>query len=409
VGFLSTRGFVATSMILACALLGSGAPATATSTHRSRHHAHKRAVRRGRVCHVARSRKAAKSAKAHGRRHKQTRNARRCRASSVKHHRKLAAVPARKLLPPAPVVPAPVVPASSDPFANQKFFVEPGNEASVTEAKWAGEGRSAEAAEIQKIAGQPMAKWFGDWSYGHGGTAADVNWWVTAATSAGSLPVIVAYDIPQRDCGSYSSGGAPSNEAYEQFINAMAQGIAGRKTVVILEPDALAELTCLSAEGQASYYTLLSYAVKHLSESPAVSVYLDAGNSTWQPAATMASRLLKADVAGARGFSLNVSNFNTTAAETTYGQAISADLATGSHFIIDTSRNGQGPTSGGEWCNPPGRGLGTPPTSQTANPLIDAYFWIKRPGESDGTCNGGPSAGEWWPEYALTLAQHSAG
>jgi endoglucanase len=32
-------------------------------------------------------------------------------------------------------------------------------------------------------------------------------------------------------------------------------------------------------------------------------------------------------------------------------------------------------------------------------------LWIKRPGESDGTCNGGPSSGKWWPEYALGLAQ----
>ena len=34
-------------------------------------------------------------------------------------------------------------------------------------------------------------------------------------------------------------------------------------------------------------------------------------------------------------------------------------------------------------------------------PLVDAFLWIKTPGESDGTCSGGPAAGKWWGEYAL--------
>ena len=36
---------------------------------------------------------------------------------------------------------------------------------------------------------------------------------------------------------------------------------------------------------------------------------------------------------------------------------------------------------------------------------MDAYLWVKTPGESDGTCNGGPRAGQWWPEYALGLSR----
>jgi hypothetical protein len=30
------------------------------------------------------------------------------------------------------------------------------------------------------------------------------------------------------------------------------------------------------------------------------------------------------------------------------------------------------------------------------------------PGESDGTCNGGPAAGQWWADYALGLAKRAA-
>jgi endoglucanase len=285
--------------------------------------------------------------------------------------------------------------------------VQPNSAAAQTEREWASQGRTAEAAQIEKIASQPAAEWFGDWSDGHGGTAGDVSWWVGAAAAAGALPVIVAYDMPWRDCGSYSAGGAPTAAAYRQFVDAMVQGIAGRRTVVILEPDALAELGCLSADQQATYYSLLNYAVVRLGESRAVSVYLDAGNAGWQPAGTIAARLRRAGVGAARGFSVNVSNFDTTASEVAYGEGITRELGGLSHFIIDTSRNGRGPAPAGEWCNPPGRGLGAPPSSQTGNPQLDAYFWVKRPGESDGTCNGGPPAGQWWPAYALSLARNA--
>jgi len=299
--------------------------------------------------------------------------------------------------------------SSPDPFAGARLYVEPNSPADQTQSEWAKAGRSAEAAQIGKIASQPVVKWFGNWSYGHGSTAGDVNWWVSAATSAGALPVLVAYDIPWRDCSQYSSGGAASPQAYEQFIEGIAQGIGGRRAVVIVEPDALPELECLSAEKQAAYYSLLSFAVSHLGKSSAVSVYLDAGNAHWQSAATMATRLRKADITQARGFSLNVSNFDTTVSEAGYGEAIARALGTGAHFVVDTSRNGQGPAPGNPWCNPPGRGLGTKPNASTGNSLIDAFLWVKTPGASDGTCNGGPAAGQWWPQYALGLAERAAG
>jgi endoglucanase len=337
------------------------------------------------------------------------------------HRRKAKAAPAKRIKPPAKPpksAPAPEVKGGSgssgsgsspqgDPFAGIPFYVSGESEAAQTQHEWASQGRTAEAAAIGKIAGQPEAEWFGNWSDGHGGTAGDVGWWVGAASAAGTLPVIVAYDLPWRDCSQYSSGGAASPAAYREFINAMAQGIAGRRTVVILEPDALAELSCLNSEQQADYYSLLSYAVTRLGESPAVSVYLDAGNAGWQASSTMATRLRQAGVQNARGFSLNVSNFDATGSETAYGESIERELG-GGHFVIDTSRNGNGAAPGGEWCNPPGRALGSPPTAQTGNPLVDAYFWIKRPGESDGTCNGGPAAGQFWPSYALSLAQNAS-
>jgi cellulase/cellobiase CelA1 len=34
-----------------------------------------------------------------------------------------------------------------------------------------------------------------------------------------------------------------------------------------------------------------------------------------------------------------------------------------------------------------------------------AFLWIKTPGESDGSCGGGPQAGKWWADYALELSR----
>jgi endoglucanase len=119
----------------------------------------------------------------------------------------------------------------------------------------------------------------------------------------------------------------------------------------------------------------------------------------------MAARLRSAGVAGARGFSLNVSNFYSTSTEQAYGDRLAAALG-GSHFVIDTSRNGNG--SDGQWCNPAGRALGAAWTASTGDSANDALLWVKTPGSSDGTCQGGPPAGTFWTDYALGLAARAS-
>jgi endoglucanase len=234
----------------------------------------------------------------------------------------------------------------------------------------------------------------------------------------------------------------------------------------------------------------INYAVDILEAQPRVSVYLDAGHSQWHSVGDMADRLIQAGVARSQGFFLNVSNFQPTDQVDRYGTWISKciwfatlgpDWARGhaqwcasqyfsgaapndglpgdsvsttdpstwhwtdawfdqnvgtppaeqlTHFVVDTSRNGQGawtPAPGtytGDaqtWCNPPGRGVGTRPTAQTGVALVDAYLFVKTIGESDGQCNRGipggtvdpeygivdPAAGAWWPAQAHTLARNA--
>jgi endoglucanase len=302
--------------------------------------------------------------------------------------------------------PTPVPTASSTPKPTPNptpvptgwgLYVNPNSEAANQAAAWASSDPSG-ATEMRKIAAQPTAVWFGDWDTN---VASSVSSAVNAAASAHAIAVLVAYNIPDRDCGGYSAGGA-TDASYPGWISQFASGLGSTATIVILEPDALPDDTCQSASENQTRLALLSNAVTVLKSHTQTKVYIDVGNPGWLTAANAAAQLKLANISAADGFSLNVSNFYTTAQSDSYGQAISAAVG-GKHFIVDTSRNGLG--SDGQWCNPPGRALGDRPTLSTGVAGADAYLWVKYPGESDGTCNGGPSAGTWWPSYALGLAQ----
>jgi endoglucanase len=231
----------------------------------------------------------------------------------------------------------------------------------------------------------------------------EVDALVSRITGAGALPVFVAYNIPHRDCGLFSAGGARDGNAYRRWSQDVARGLRGRGSVVILEPDGLPSINCLPLRFQDERYVLMREAVQTLKAGGA-HVYIDAGNANWQQPAEMANRLRKAGIELADGFSLNVSNFHGTRVNIAYGERLSA-MVGGKHFIIDTSRNGRGAAVEREWCNARNQALGTPPTAQTGHPLVDAYLWVKTPGQSDGVCNGGPRAGQWWAEYALELSK----
>jgi endoglucanase len=358
------------------------------------------------------------------------------------------------------------------------------------------------------------------------GTPAQAGATVTStlreANTQRAVPVLVLYNIPGRDCGSYSAGGAENTAAYEAWINAIAVAIGNQKAVIVLEPDSLADLPSDCGynpaqvnipQATADRYTQINYALTTLEGGSQTLVYLDAGNSNWQAVPVMTTRLVQAGLQQAQGFFTNVSNYNLDSYETKYDTWISECMAFANnpddggwrlgnysycasqyysplgtvnpsniatwvytdewyqqnlgtavpttHFLIDTSRNGQGPLNAstygnapynqpasviqtltsGDWCNPPARGLGIRPTANTGVALLDAYLWVKTPGQSDGTCDaaGGarawnyvdytlpawptdaadqalfdplwglddPAAGAWFPQQALDLAQRA--
>ncbi len=404
--------------------------------------------------------------------------------------------------------------------AASPFWVEPRGPAARQVEVWRERGREDDARVLQRIAREPVAVWLtGD------DPKAQAENVTRQAERAGVIPVLVAYNIPQRDCGQYSSGGAPDAAHYRTWASRAAAGIGARRAWIVLEPDALAQWAsgCVPAPAAKQRTALIAQAVRTFKARPGVSVYIDAGNPGWiKDQNLMVTALTEAGIAEADGFALNVSNFHTTPVTRAYGDHLSALLG-GAHYVIDTSRNGNGPlpepphkdkgkekgrekkkddrpkggpskkrpskgrphapaaearraagrvdpdeeleeledlreleeldgaeeaeagvTEGDEgeqepegegepeaghqavheaepqhaqegehepesWCNPPGRALGTPPTTATGNPRIDAFLWVKRPGESDGACRGAPPAGRWWAEYALELARATPG
>ncbi|TGB14333.1 glycoside hydrolase family 6 protein [Streptomyces sp. MZ04] len=255
-----------------------------------------------------------------------------------------------------------------------------------------------------RIADQPAAVWFADYAPG------TITSRVRAVTSAagGRVPVVVPYAIPDRDCGGASEGGAPDLAAYDAWIEKFAAGLGSGEVIVILEPDAIALSECLSAGERADRYASLARAGRTLKAAdPKARVYYDAGHSGWNAATKQAGRLRAAGAASAAssdGIFTNVSNFHRTADEAAYARQVLAALGgpSGLGAVIDTSRNGNGAPADGEWCDPAGRKLGPSPTLRTGEARIDAYLWIKLPGESDG-CKGAP--GTFTPGYAYDLAR----
>ena len=289
-----------------------------------------------------------------------------------------------------------------DPFAGMRMFVDHRSPAALAEASLARVNPAA-AALLRKIASQPTGTWLGGWIPA-AQVAGVVRTLMRRAAAQDSMPLLVLYAFPYHGCLARPTRGPPGVSGYERWIGQVAAGIGTRRAAVILEPDALALLAqpgCLPAAELAGRLALLRRAAGQLARSPGTAVYIDAGQARWRPPGVMAPLLLAAGVQLARGFSLNVSNFDSTASEERYGDRLST-LVKRAHYVIDTSRNGT--ATAATWCNPPGQALGTPPTAHTGNPLIDALLWIKPPGASDGPCRGGPQAGMFWLSYALGLA-----
>ena len=269
-------------------------------------------------------------------------------------------------------------------------------------------GNRAETDELKAIIGTPS----GTWIAGQPGDIAMARQVTLAAARTHTVPVIVAYNLPDRDaCGKLSAADALTASGYQNWVNQLAAAIGTGDDIVIVEPDGLPDIIrgCLSPAQSFERYQLLRYAMKQLGALAHVRVYLDAGNpGMFTDPSSLAGPLEAAGLRYGRGFSANVANFQWTAGAVTWSQQLERALGGQVGAVIDTSRNGRGPYTGPDapqWCNPPGRSTGPTPRLAPGPAGIDAYLWIKDPGASDGNCRGAPPAGQFWPQYAAALEQ----
>lgn len=276
------------------------------------------------------------------------------------------AVPARPVAPstPAPTT-GPAAPAGTKPPLLQQFI------------------RKGDPST--GVYGASGAEWYGD------ANVDDVKRVISEAKAQNQTPVFVQYNIPNRDKGGGSAGGAATVEAYAASCEKNAAAIGDAPAVVIIEPDALA----LGLDPSTVKRALEIYRA----HCPNARLYLDAGNCAWLSVDDAANKLLQAGIKEADGFSLNVSGFQWTNDSTAYGDKIVAALAqrdpslASKQFVVDTSRNGNGTgvdeNGHDTWGDPVRAKNGGPimngplPTTHTGDPHCAAFLWVKPPGFGD--------------------------
>jgi len=362
----------------------------------------------------------------------------------------------------------------ADPFAGAKPYLNPDYVKEVqTQASADGSSAEASVANFQTaIWLDTMASINGGATAT--GTRTGLQQQLTNAAAMGTastpaLVEIVVYDLPGRDCAALASNGEiPATSAglteYEtQYINPIASilsqfATSNIRVVAIIEPDSLPNAVTnqnMSACATATpfYEQGITYALNKLHAISNVYNYMDIAHSAWlgwpnnmSGTPAVYNSVVKATTAGYAsidGFISDTANytptqeplltnptlqvggqnvdsatfyqFNPTFDELSYdtqmfNTLVSAGFPSSKKFLIDTSRNGWGPTHPttitqasdvntyvadnkidkrpfrGDWCNQNNAGIGARPADQpfgSSSPIL-AFVWIKPPGESDG-------------------------
>ncbi|KGO75224.1 1, 4-beta cellobiohydrolase [Penicillium italicum] len=356
--------------------------------------------------------------------------------------------------------------ASGNPFLGHQLYVNPYYASEVSASALPSMTGAAKAA-ASAAAKVPSFYWLdtADKVPKMGELLADIR----AQNKAGASPPIagqfVVYDLPDRDCaalasnGEYSiaNGGVANYKAYIDAIRGVLVEYSDVQTILIVEPDSLANLVTNMAVSKCAgahdaYLECTDYAVTQLNLAN-VAMYLDAGHAGWlgwpanlNPAATLYANVYNTanKPSSLRGLATNVANYNgwslSTCPSYTSGDAncdekkyinalapLLKSAGWDAHFITDTGRNGVQPTSQnawGDWCNVKGTGFGVRPTTDTGDTLADAFVWVKPGGESDGTSDSSatrydahcgysdalqpaPEAGAWFQAYFAQLVENA--
>lgn len=182
--------------------------------------------------------------------------------------------------------------------------------------------------------------------------------------------------------------------AYRRWIHSMARAIGNRtRMAMVVEPDGP---LALEAKGGSSWpFPLLRSTIRTFNALHHTTVYMDAGSGDWMPARAEARLLAREGIRHARGFSLNLTHFDSTRNEIRYARKVERALARiglrNKHAIISTAMNGH------PWAFTQNRGafragpvctrhaarqcvvFGRRPTTRPQLRGIDGLMWIGRP------------------------------
>lgn len=210
------------------------------------------------------------------------------------------------------------------------------------------------------------------------------------ASRAGQIPAFVLYNIPERDLGGQALGGLDSPAQYHAWLQSLSEQLANEPAIVVLEPDALADIPQMDNDAGTERLSILRDALLTLRENnPNTAVYLDAGNHAWHSPNVIAGLIQRIDDGESlvQGISLNVSNQMSEASERQYTQQIASLLGRQLHTLIDNSMNGAVHTDRlRSWCNTAGEHIGTVEDDIYSPDQPVETMFIKAPGESDGAC-----------------------
>ena len=305
---------------------------------------------------------------------------------------------------------APARSADTNPLAGLNFYVDQESPSMESWRYLQHSGQRAKADLIWKIAREPKAVWVGRFTSPN--FRVKVRRIFDAAHSQGQVPVLTVLRAQSTGCNpNYDGGGTAEDARTRAWYDDLARAIGNDRVVIAYEPDSLGTIECHKKSRRDDRLRLLRYGIDRLSQNPNATIYIEAGASDWQGASRMTPKLRAVGIAKVRGFMLNATHYDWTRANIQYGLKLSK-LVGGKHFIINTAENGRGPVhkrlpNGRRltvWCNPPRRGLGPPPTTNTSNPMADAYLWINRPGYAQ-SCQGRPIA--WYLPRALSYAKYA--
>ena len=276
---------------------------------------------------------------------------------------------------------------------------------------------AGEVHELAKIASEPTGQRLSSFSEGGGPGAlfGQTEKLLCSNYSADprSIPILSTYFLHPSLGGCPTSGQISAyGPTFRRRVSEVADAVGRRPVVFLLETDGLGSSSCMARNGGlAAWEGALRFEVHKLGSLPHAVTYIEAGYSDSNSVAYTAKALNAIGIGGIRGFYTNDTHNNWTINEVRWASAISRRTH-GAHFIVNTASNGNGPklnphpaTQGAEdLCNPPGRALGPKPTTHTGFKLVDAWMWTYPPGNSSGSCNGGPASGTFWAAKAVALA-----